>query len=126
MEMNRALDITTSPGYTCIRPCTFCLTSRILLILKEVRHKGYDCADAADTGSGSCKADDLGSVVLVVSHQRRDAPKRDIADGEEHAPDDVGSGRPDHDQRFGEALQIATEKMDQKNVYVINPAFDRK
>jgi spore coat protein JC len=29
-----------------------------------------------------------------------------------------------HYQRFGEALRIATEKMDQKNVYVINPAFD--
>ena len=31
-----------------------------------------------------------------------------------------------HFQRFGEALQLATEKMDQKNVYVINPAFDKK
>ena len=31
-----------------------------------------------------------------------------------------------HFQRFGEALQLAEEKMDQKNVYVINPAFDRK
>ena len=31
-----------------------------------------------------------------------------------------------HFQRFGEALQLATEKMDQKNVYVLNPAFDRK
>lgn len=30
-----------------------------------------------------------------------------------------------HFQRFGEALQLATEKMDQKNVYVLNPAFDR-
>ncbi len=30
-----------------------------------------------------------------------------------------------HFQRFGEALQLATDKMDQKNVYVINPAFDR-
>ncbi len=30
-----------------------------------------------------------------------------------------------HFQRFGEALQLATEKMDQKNVYVINPAFDK-
>ena len=30
-----------------------------------------------------------------------------------------------HFQRFGEALQLATEKMDQKNVYAINPAFDR-
>jgi len=29
-----------------------------------------------------------------------------------------------HFQRFGEALRLATEKMDQKNVYVINPAFD--
>lgn len=29
-----------------------------------------------------------------------------------------------HYQRFGEALRIATEKMDQKNVYVVNPAFD--
>lgn len=31
-----------------------------------------------------------------------------------------------HFQRFGEALQLATEKMDQKNVYVTNPAFDKK
>ena len=31
-----------------------------------------------------------------------------------------------HFQRFGEALRLATEKMDQKNVYVMNPAFDRK
>ena len=30
-----------------------------------------------------------------------------------------------HFQRFGEALRLATERMDQKNVYVINPAFDR-
>lgn len=27
--------------------------------------------------------------------------------------------------RFGEALRIATEKLDQKNVYAINPAFDK-
>ena len=27
--------------------------------------------------------------------------------------------------RFGEALRLATEKMDQKNVYAVNPAFDR-
>lgn len=31
-----------------------------------------------------------------------------------------------HFQRFGEALRLATEKMDQKNVYVMNPAFDKK
>ena len=31
-----------------------------------------------------------------------------------------------HFQRFGEALRIATEKMDQKNVYVTNPAFTNK
>ena len=30
-----------------------------------------------------------------------------------------------HFQRFGEALRCATEKMDQKNVYVINPSFDK-
>ncbi len=30
-----------------------------------------------------------------------------------------------HFQRFGEALRLATEKMDQKNVYAVNPAFDR-
>ena len=30
-----------------------------------------------------------------------------------------------HFQRFGEALQLATERMDQKNVYAVNPAFDR-
>lgn len=30
-----------------------------------------------------------------------------------------------HLVRFGEALRLATEKMDQKNVYAVNPAFDR-
>lgn len=30
-----------------------------------------------------------------------------------------------HYQRFGEALRLAMEKMDQKNVYAVNPAFDR-
>ncbi|MCD7853049.1 MAG: manganese catalase family protein [Oscillospiraceae bacterium] len=29
-----------------------------------------------------------------------------------------------HFQRFGEALRLATERMDQKNFYVVNPAFD--
>ena len=31
-----------------------------------------------------------------------------------------------HFQRFGEALRMATEALDQKNVYCMNPAFDRK
>ncbi len=31
-----------------------------------------------------------------------------------------------HFQRFGEAMRLAKDKMDQKNVYYINPAFDRK
>ena len=26
---------------------------------------------------------------------------------------------------FGEGLRLATEKMDQKNVYAVNPAFDK-
>ncbi|NLU23522.1 MAG: manganese catalase family protein [Clostridiales bacterium] len=30
-----------------------------------------------------------------------------------------------HFQRFGEGLRLAREKMDQKNVYLTNPAFDR-
>ena len=30
-----------------------------------------------------------------------------------------------HFQRFGEALRLAQEKMDQKNVYFTNPAFDK-
>ena len=30
-----------------------------------------------------------------------------------------------HFQRFGEALRLAKEKMDHKNVYFINPAFDK-
>ena len=30
-----------------------------------------------------------------------------------------------HFQRFGEGLRLAKEKMDQKNVYAVNPAFDR-
>ena len=29
-----------------------------------------------------------------------------------------------HFQRFGEGLRLAKEKMDQKNVYFTNPAFD--
>ncbi len=31
-----------------------------------------------------------------------------------------------HYQRFGEALRKAMEKMDQRNLYAINPSFDRK
>jgi len=31
-----------------------------------------------------------------------------------------------HFQRFGEALRLATEKLDQKNIYMVNPAFDGK
>lgn len=31
-----------------------------------------------------------------------------------------------HFQRFGEALELARAKMNQKNVYLTNPAFDRK
>lgn len=30
-----------------------------------------------------------------------------------------------HFQRFGEAVQRAREKMDQKNLYYINPSFDK-
>ena len=30
-----------------------------------------------------------------------------------------------HFQRFGEALRLATEKLDQKNIYAFNPAFDK-
>ena len=30
-----------------------------------------------------------------------------------------------HYQRFGEALRLAAERMDQKNFYALNPAFDR-
>lgn len=30
-----------------------------------------------------------------------------------------------HFQRFGEAVRLAKEKMDQKNVYFVNPAFDK-
>ena len=30
-----------------------------------------------------------------------------------------------HFQRFGEALNIATSRMDQRNVYAVNPAFDK-
>ena len=30
-----------------------------------------------------------------------------------------------HFQRFGEAVCLAKEKMDQKNVYFTNPAFDK-
>ena len=30
-----------------------------------------------------------------------------------------------HYQRFGEGLRLAMENMDQKNIYAVNPAFDR-
>ncbi len=30
-----------------------------------------------------------------------------------------------HFQRFGEGLRLATERLDQKNIYAFNPAFDR-
>lgn len=30
-----------------------------------------------------------------------------------------------HYQRFGEALRLATERLDQKNVYMMNPSFDK-
>ncbi len=30
-----------------------------------------------------------------------------------------------HFQRFGEGLQLAKEKMDQKNLYFVNPSFDK-
>ena len=30
-----------------------------------------------------------------------------------------------HFQRFGEGLRLAKEKMDQKNIYYINPSFDK-
>ena len=30
-----------------------------------------------------------------------------------------------HFQRFGEEMRLATERMDQKNVYLTNPAFDK-
>ena len=30
-----------------------------------------------------------------------------------------------HFQRFGEALRLATEKQDSRNIYAFNPAFDR-
>ena len=30
-----------------------------------------------------------------------------------------------HFQRFGEAIELAKERMNQKNVYYMNPAFDR-
>jgi len=30
-----------------------------------------------------------------------------------------------HLVRFGEAVRLAKEKMDQKNVYFVNPAFDK-
>ena len=30
-----------------------------------------------------------------------------------------------HFQRFGEAMRLASERMDQRNVYAVNPAFDR-
>lgn len=31
-----------------------------------------------------------------------------------------------HFQRFGEGLRLAQEKLNQKNIYAINPSFDRK
>ena len=31
-----------------------------------------------------------------------------------------------HFQRFGELMGLVVDKMDQRNVYAVNPAFDRK
>ena len=31
-----------------------------------------------------------------------------------------------HFQRFGEGLRLAKEKLDEKNVYFVNPSFDRE
>ena len=31
-----------------------------------------------------------------------------------------------HFQRFGEGLRLAKERLDQKNVYFLNPGFDSK
>lgn len=31
-----------------------------------------------------------------------------------------------HFQRFGEGLRLAKERLDQKNVYFLNPGFDNK
>ena len=31
-----------------------------------------------------------------------------------------------HFQRFGEGLRLAKERLDQKNVYYLNPGFDSK
>ena len=31
-----------------------------------------------------------------------------------------------HFQRFGEAMRLATERLNQKNVYYMNPAFDKQ
>ena len=30
-----------------------------------------------------------------------------------------------HYQRFGEALRLVTNRLDQKNIYAANPSFDR-
>ena len=30
-----------------------------------------------------------------------------------------------HYQRFGEGLRLAADKMNEKNFYAVNPAFDR-
>ena len=30
-----------------------------------------------------------------------------------------------HFQRFGEAMELATETLDQRNVYAVNPSFDK-
>lgn len=30
-----------------------------------------------------------------------------------------------HFQRFGEAVELAKERMNQKNIYLYNPAFDK-
>lgn len=30
-----------------------------------------------------------------------------------------------HFQRFGEAIELAKQRLDQKNIYFTNPAFDK-
>mgnify|MGYP005978391203 CR=1 FL=1 len=34
-------------------------------------------------------------------------------------------GGADHFQRFGEGLRLAKDKMNEKNLYFVNPSFDK-
>ena len=67
------------------------------------------------------KAEDFCCVVLIPSQQSlSDDP--DVSDAIRF----LRAREIVHFQRFGEGLRLAKERLDQKNVYYLNPGFDSK